>query len=386
MKKLWLLLAILAVPALVFATGARDTSSSATGGTLRFAWWGNPTRDERTLQVVRLFEQKNPGVTIETETTGFAGYWDQLAAQAAAGSLPDVMQMDYAYIAQYNNDNKLVDLQPFAQRGLINLSAWSDAGLSGGRLGGKLVGLNLGVNAWGLDVDPAILQRAGVTINDSTWTWSQFEQVALQIYQRTGVQTFPTGEHYQIIENVVRYFGVPMYSADGRSLGFTNNAAALAAIKEIIDVQLRLKAAGALYDPEDAFIPGRAFPEYPLVKGTTWNHFHWSNQHVALVTAAGRPMNFILCPAANTGMKAPYGTYLKPSMLISMLTTSRNQDLAAKFIDFFINDVDANRILMAERGVPIPTTILQDLSSRVDADMKHTFDFITKATTVSSAN
>jgi multiple sugar transport system substrate-binding protein len=72
-------------------------------------------------------------------------------------------------------------------------------------------------------------------------------------------------------------------------------------------------------------------------------------------------------------------------MLISMLTTSRNQDLAARFIDFFINDVDANRILLGERGVPIPSNILQDLSSRVDANMKHTFDFITKATSVSSA-
>jgi multiple sugar transport system substrate-binding protein len=47
---------------------------------------------------------------VETETTGFAGYWDQLAAHAAAGNLPDVMQMDYAYIAQYNDQNMLVDL------------------------------------------------------------------------------------------------------------------------------------------------------------------------------------------------------------------------------------------------------------------------------------
>ena len=390
MKKIWLVLIVLCLPALLFARGSSEPAAPSGGGTtggyLRFAWWGNPTRDERTLKVVELFKQNNPGVTVDTETTGFAGYWDQLAAQAAAGNLPDVMQMDYAYIDQYNSRNMLVDLKPLADKGLIDLSKWSDAGLSGGRLSGRLVGLNLGVNAWGMDVDPAILQRAGVTINDTAWTWKDFENAALQIYQRTGVQTFPTGEHYQTIENVVRYFGVPMYASGGKSLGFTNNNAALAAVKEIIDVQLRLKAAGALYDPQDAFIPGRAFPEYPVAKGTAWNHFHWSNQHVALVSAAGRPLNFITCPApAATGMKAPYGTYLKPSMLISMLTATKNQELSAKFINFFINDIEANRILMAERGVPIPTTILQDLSSRVDPNMKHTFDYITKATSVSSA-
>jgi len=388
MKKLWLLLAILAVPALVFATGARESTGSATGGTLRFAWWGNPTRDERTLQVVRLFEQKNPGVTIETETTNFAGYWDNLAAQAAAGNLPDVMQMDYAYIDQYNSRNMLVDLQPFAQRGIINLSRWSDAGLSGGRLGGKLAGLNLGVNAWGVEADRAVLQRAGVTINDTAWTWRDFESISTQIFQRTGVQTLGFGAdmYYQLIENAVRYFGAPMYARDGKSLGFTNNSAALAAIKDMLDIQLRLKAAGALYDPEDAFVSGRGFPEMPLTQGKTWNNWNWSNQHVGYVAAANRPLDYYICPASTaTGMKAPFGTYLKPSMLISMLTTSKNQDLAARFIDFFINDEEANRILMAERGVPIPTNILQDLSTRVDANMKYTFDYITKATTVSSA-
>jgi len=177
-----------------------------------------------------------------------------------------------------------------------------------------------------------------------------------------------------------------MYSPDGRSLGFTTNIQALAAIRDLLDIMLRLKAAGALYDPEDAFVAGRAFPEMPLSQGKTWNNWNWSNQHVGYVAAANRPLDFFVCPAPTaTGMKAPFGTYLKPSMLISMLSTSKNQELAAKFIDFFVNDVDANRILLAERGVPIPTHIMQDLSTRVDANMKYTFDYITKATSVSSA-
>jgi multiple sugar transport system substrate-binding protein len=382
MKRLFLVFIALALPVMLFARGASQTPGQE-GGYLRFAWWGNPTRDERTLKLVDLFMQKNPGVTVDTETTNFAGYWDNLAAQAAAGNLPDVMQQDYAYIDQYNSRNMLVDLTPFAQKNAIDLSKWSDAGLSGGRLGGKLIGLNLGVNAWGVEVDPAILQRAGVTINDSVWTWSNFESAAMQIYQRTGIQTLGFGAdmYYQIIENAVRYHGIPFYAPGGRTLGFTNNPAALASIKELLDVQLRLKAAGALYDPQDAFVAGRAMPEMPISQGKTWNNWNWSNQHVGYVGAANKPLDFYICPAPSaTGMKAPYGTYLKPSMLISMLSTSKNQDLAAKFINFFVNDLEANRILLAERGVPIPTSVLDDLSSRVDPNMKYTFDYITKAT------
>lgn len=386
MKKLWLLIAgLLIAPALIFATGTQQPSSS--GGTIRFAWWGNPTRDERTLKVIELFEQKNPGVKVEPETTSWGGYWDNLAAQTAGNNLPDVIQMDYAYIEQYSSRNLLVDLQPFAQRKAIDLSNWSDAGLAGGRVGGKLTGLNLGVNAWGVEADRTVLQRAGVTVNDTTWTWREFEAAALQIYQRTGVQTlgFGVDMYYQIIENAVRYLGVPFYSKDGKSLGFTNNAAALAAVKELLDMQLRLRTAGALYNVEEAFVTGRSAAEMPLPMGKTWNNWNWSNQHVSQVETANRPLDYYICPApTSTGMKAPFGTYIKPSMLISMVSTSKNQELAAKFINFFLNDPEANRILLGERGVPIPTNIQQDLSTRVSADMKYTFDFINRASGVSS--
>ena len=385
MKRIFLVLAVLTLPVLVFAGGRRQQAASG-GDYLRFAWWGNPTRDERTLKVVELFKQKNPGVTIDTETTGFSGYWDQLATQAMAGNLPDVMQQDYAYIEQYNSRNMLVDLNQFARRGLIDLSKWPDTGLAGGRLDGKLIALSLGTNALGYAVDRGVLQWAGVTINDTTWTWKDYENIALQIYQRTGVQSMPTEQHYQVFENAVRFAGVPYYSKDGKSMGFTNSAAAQAAIKEVIDTQLRLKAAGALYDPEDAFIQGRAMPESTIVQGKTWDACYWSNQLVALINAAGRPLDFVLLPApTSTGNKAPYGAYLKPSQLISILSVSKNQDLAAKFVDFFVNDLEANRILFAERGVPLPSHILQDLSSRVDPTLKYTFDFIAKATTYSSA-
>ena len=374
---LLILVLTLVLPTLLFSVGARQESSGSQY--LRFAWWGNTTRDERTIKVAQLFMDKNPGVTVETEPSIWDGYWPKLNTQAAAGSLPDVMQQDYAYIAQYNNRNQLVDLNAYSQRGIINLSSWTDSGLSSGRLDNKLIALSLGTNAWGMAVDPAILQRAGVTINDTTWTWKDYEQIALQIFQRTGVQTMPFNEFHQVFEHVVRQFGVPYFALNGRSLGFANNAAATAAVKELIDMELRLRSAGALYDPEDAFILNRTMEEMPISTGRTWNNFHWSNQHVGQANAARRPLEYYIFPTVE-GNKAPYGTYLKPSQFISMLASAGNKDLAAKFIDFFVNDLEANRILLAERGIPVPSSVRNDLSSRVDPNMKYLFDYITKVT------
>jgi multiple sugar transport system substrate-binding protein len=80
------------------------------------------------------------------------------------------------------------------------------------------------------------------------------------------------------------------------------------------------------------------------------------------------------------GNRALYGLYFRASMYISMLSASQNKDLSARFIDFFVNDVEANRILMAERGVPIPTNIRNDLYPRVDAVQQDIFNYINKIT------
>jgi multiple sugar transport system substrate-binding protein len=382
-KGLFLFAVLLTVSLALFAGGGRDaggSGGSSSGGYLRFAWWGNTTRDERTIKAAQLFMEKNPGVTVETEPTQWDGYWPKMNTQAASGALPDIMQQDYQYIAQYNDRNQLVDMNIYAQKGIIDLSKWSDSALAAGRMGGKLIALNLGTNALGIGVDPAVLAKAGVTIDDTKWTWADFEQAALTIYQKTGVQTtIGRDAAHMNWEHIVRQFGSPFFAPDHKSLGFTNNAQARAALKDNLDMLLRLRAAGALYDPEDAFIAGKAMEEEPISGGKAWNGFYWSNQHVGFVNAAKRPLEYYIYPSVN-GNKEPYGTYLKPSQFISMLSASKNQDLAAKFVNFFINDLEANRILLAERGIPAPIDVREDLAPRVDANMKYLFDFITKVT------
>ncbi|GHU55751.1 ABC transporter substrate-binding protein [Spirochaetia bacterium] len=380
MKRVALLLAALLLPAMLFAGGGGQQKAGDGGGYLRFAWWGNTVRDERSIKAAQLFMEKNPGVTVETEPTNWDNYWPKLNTQAAAGSLPDVMQQDYQYILQYTERNQLVDMNTYAKNGVIDLSKWDESSLASGRLNGKLIALNLGTNSLGLGVDIGALKEAGITINDTAWTWKEFEQAALAIYQKTGKQTMVGRDHAHMNwEHIVRQFGSPFFAPDHKSLGFTNNAAARAALKENLDMLLRLRAAGALYDPEDSFIAGKAMEEEPISRGKAWNGFYWSNQHVGYVNAGKKDLEYYIYPSVN-GNKAPYGTYLKPSQFISMLSSSKSQDLAARFVNFFINDLEANRILLAERGIPVPTTVRADLSTRVDPGMKYLFDYITKVT------
>lgn len=95
--------ALLAVPMLMSMlagcggnnnTTATATNSEATAGannkpaattsaepvTLRIAWWGGDTRHSYTQQVIDMYEEQNPNVTIEPEYASFDDYWKKLAS------------------------------------------------------------------------------------------------------------------------------------------------------------------------------------------------------------------------------------------------------------------------------------------------------------------
>ena len=376
MKRIiFITLVLLALPALLFARGGSAASSEE--GYIRFAWWGNATRDERTQNVINLFTQRYPGVTIEPQIGTFGGgYWDVLAAQAAARDLPDVIQQDVSYIVRFAD--QLMDLRPYVDRGLINLSEWPQASLGNGTINGRLVGLLLGTNALNMGVDPAVLQQAGITINDTAWSWADYENIAIQIFQRTGVQTYPAWQIRHIIESLAFQTNGSLFSADGRHLGIAQNQATMNALRDYLAMELRLRAAGALYDPDDAFIQGRAMAEEPLARGRTWNAIFWNNQIEAHMAAANRPLVSVMLPSIR-GNSSP-GIYLRSSMYISMAANSENPELAARFINFLINDIEANRILLGERGIPVPPSVMADLYPRVSPGTQYAFDFIERIT------
>ena len=376
MKKISILLLVLILPVMLFATGGRDMSGQH--GYLRFGWWGNVARDDRTNAVIRLYEAMNPGITVEPEAgVAFAAYWDRLATQTAAGNLPDVIQQDVSYIKQFNDNNQLEDLNNYARAGgAIDLTNWDPGAVAAGRLGNRLAGLILATNAWGMIVDPAVLQKANVTINDTTWTWTDYERIATQIYQTTGVQTIPPFNVRQVVEHISRQFGSPCFNPDNKTLGITNNQTAYNAVRDWMNMEMRLMNAGVLYDVQDAWIQGKAMAEEPLPQGKTWNQMNWSNQLVGFQDAARRDLNYIMYPTVPG--RTAHGTYYRASMFISMTRSSQNKDLAAKFINFFVNDLSAGRILLVERGAPVNSRVRGDIRPVVSSGDIKVLDYLDK--------
>lgn len=375
---LFLLCALMLVPTLVLAQGAVEETGESY---MRLAWWGNPTRDERTIKVVNMYMEQHPNVKIETETTGWAGYWDKMNTQAAAGSLPDLMQHDYAYMLQWVGRNQLLDLTGYVDSGVIKLDKVAESALAGGRVNGKLYGINLGSNAVCLVYDPAVLATCGIAEPDSTtWTWADFEKIATEVYKKTGVQTIPffTTDPKVGFDNMVRQTGASTYAKTGKGLGFADPTV----LKEFFAIQLRLLKSGVLINPENAFVTVTP-EEGDLAKGRTWVEFIWSNQLASTQSAAKRPLKMALLPKI-ANAKQP-GTFLKPSMFFSIPATAENPKEAARFLNFFLNDIAANDILLGDRGVPVPSDVRAHMTEGASDINKTIFNFISLAANNSSA-
>jgi oligogalacturonide transport system substrate-binding protein len=120
----------------------RTADAQTNSRTLRFSWWGGSGRHEATLKALRLFEEKNPGIKIKAEYMGFNGYLERLTTQIAGRSEPDVMQINWAWLAMFSKrGNGFQDLNPLI--GAKGLSPFEADDLAYGNVAGKLNGFGM---------------------------------------------------------------------------------------------------------------------------------------------------------------------------------------------------------------------------------------------------
>ena len=356
--------------------------------TLKLTWWGSPDRAMRTEKVVEMFEAQNPGVTIDTEyfastQSGGVGmaYWPTLLKYQADKTLPDIMQHDYAYIEEWTARGDLLELDPLVADKSLILDDVPASLVDGGRVGGKLMGVSLGSNTQVMAVDTDLFAQHNITLPTDEWTWEDFERIVLEIKTKTGGWGAGGGLHNYTPGWKAVYLssGKWVFSPDGKSLGYTDDAP----WADHFAMLLRLQDQGAIPQLHEERKGGNIDTDFIVTKqsGVTWL---FSNQLVAMWNAAnmasGAPRNFKLLPVPKVkGGISP--VYLKPSQYFSVTATSKHPKESAKFIDFFTNDIEANKVLAGERGVPINTKVLAALKATLSKEAAESFAIIERATT-----
>ena len=342
---------------------------------MRFAWWGSQDRHNRTIKVIEMFQQKYPNISITYEFAGFTDYFTKMATYATGGNLPDLMQQDYATIAQWTSNGLLLPMDDYVNDRTINLTDVPKGSIDGGRINGKLIALNLGNNSQAMMLDVDAFQKAGIALPPTTWTWDDFEKIATDIHTKLGITGGgPNLDDIQMWKSLYLGYGQWGFSADGKALGYTDDQKFV----DYLKMMMRLQDSGAITNQQEQIASFRNsnVEVLPIVTGKAAMQFLWSNQLVAAWTAAGdgRHFKLTMLPRPKDGKQAE--NYPKPSQFISITKDTKHPKEAAMFIDFITNDVEANKILLGERGVPISPKIADAIKPLLTPAQVETQDYL----------
>lgn len=342
------------------STGSQELSTEPV--TLRFTWWGSDERHKRTQQVIELFQQKHPNITVKGEFKEWNGYWDSLATTVAANDAPDVIQMDELYLASYAERGVLLDLKTMSNH--LDTNAFDAKALATGVVDGKQYAVPVGLAAYSIVVNTDLLTKYGVALpDDANWSWDSLKAIGAQIStasggEISGVQSwgFDTGA----VNVWARQAGGSLYDEAG------NVAIKPEVLADFWSYLVDLASSGVA--PPPAVTVERATAGLDQ-SGTATNKSvfatWWNTQLTSLATASGANLRLLKLPGEATA-RSP-GAYYKPSMYWSVSARSEHPAEAAVFVNFLANDQEAADIMLTDRGVPANGNIRQAITAKLDA-------------------
>jgi oligogalacturonide transport system substrate-binding protein len=71
---------------------------------ISFSWWGNDDRNEYTLDAIKDFEKLHKNISVTCNYSEWSGYQTKMDIQMASYTQSDVMQINFAWINQYSQN------------------------------------------------------------------------------------------------------------------------------------------------------------------------------------------------------------------------------------------------------------------------------------------
>ena len=335
------------------------------GKTLSIMWWGSDTRARITEDLIHLWEEKT-GAKVEFEYYDGGTYWTQFQAKMAANDLPDVFQMGNNWLTYYDT---IEPLNAYIEDGTIDTTAISDAMLATtiNQANGDVTGMSNGTNARCFAYNPALFDEAGVPYPTDNWTWDDFAAACRAITEKTGNPAMTTLEYNFIAFTTVTQWkeGYNFYAMDGSDFAFEGDTEPLAYIMDLLNT---LQQEGCIADFGIQNEIGKNIEADWIAFGDSAIVQMSSNQFQALSNVAAESgITLELATVPRVKADGQSGMVVRSSQEMSIYKNSDNKEMAANFINYFVNSIEANRILNCERGVSINSDVLAALKD--DAEL-----------------
>lgn len=352
-------------------TAGALTPARAQDAALRLLWWGGQARADRTFAVTDLYTAANPGATFEGEFLAWNDYWPKLATQTAGGNAPDVVQMDYRFIVEYAKRNAIAPLDDFIG-GALKLDDFDQDQIDGGMVDGKLYGISLGANSVAMLVNTTAFEEAGVDLPSSATTYDDIRAIAESFKAaniRGGMKGLADGSGNEpMLENWIRQRGKPLYTPEGKLGPDTDD------MVEWFRMWNDLRDNGLIVSAEDQALDTGA-PEVSMV-ALNKAAMMPSNSNQLVIHQSVNPDKLTISSFPRIAPGVGGGHYRKPSQFWSVSGSSANKEAAAAFVSYFVNDLEAGKILGVERGIPCSAAVRAAVTPTLDEQSQIALNFV----------
>ncbi len=349
-------------------------SASAAAGEveLRFSWWGADARHAGTLAAIRLFEEKNPGVTIKAEYMGWNGYIERLTTQIGSASEPDVMQINWAWIDMLShNGDGFLDLGTVKEH--LNLGDYPEGGIDSGMSAGKLNALPIALTTHVFLWNKTMWDKAGAAIpktwNDLRDAGAKFKAMGDQYY---ALDMEPPDGMYIALQWLHDKYGEQLVHPTEPRVG--------ASVEHLTEAITYFRDMQASHAGVNASIRTSIAGQYDkladqvgeFINGTWAGNFVFDAQLYQRTIAAERDfgMDMILGPMLTHDGKNPKPDHIgRPNMMFAASKHTKHPEIAAKFIAFLLTDAEAAKVMGEHgliRGLPMaktPYRVLVDMGA-----------------------
>lgn len=340
-------------------TQGSSSSSSGASGTkaeaepkinLRFSWWGADTRHQATLAAMDIYMERHPNVTIEGEYGAFAAAYEKLLTQIAGKTAPDIVSVDYQWSFELmNQGSPFVNMYTLKDK--IDMSnANLEFAKSYGGDDNYLIGLPVGMNGLGYMYNVSFLKEFNITPSDN-WTWDDVLTYGKQVHtaDKDKYLLYNILNHWvYLVKTQLKQMNGNTFIKDDYTPGFTveEMEKIFSYINECVDTgTVPPFEEGVLYDS----VYADSNPEW---LNQNIGIFPTSSSHLpAALNASEFDISSFRFPGVN-GAVDP-GILVTPAVYLCIYEGSKYIDQSADFIDFFLNDEEAIKVLKDTRSVPV---------------------------------
>lgn len=362
---------------------AEPTSGDATTGTevavqdaastdkLGISWWGTQAVHDFLLEVCDKYTEKT-SLGIEPTYTSWDSYWQKMNTLSAAGDLPDIMFQDYSVITQYATKDLLEPMDSYIEAGALDMANVDPAQLEGGKVNGKVYGINVGFASLALACDEEMIKEAGMELPGPEMSWLDFEKFCIEYHEKTGKYGSTVKDLIATIDLFAvqaRAKGGALFSDDGLGMGYEDDT-----LIEFYESIKRMHDAGAI-PPIDTIVQQTSTEDSPFAKGEAATMVIWSNMYESQVSVKGKQLGLAIIP----GTGQAKSMYFKPSQFLCVTTTSDKKDEAVAFINSWVNDSDINGIIAGRRGTPISNVIADEVAGTLNESGQRVFEYMNVA-------